>query len=54
MAQADDAAAPAQKPKKRKTLLDLLFGDKADEQQDEAPVVEKKVVRQPKAALPRW
>ncbi|WP_421758780.1 DUF459 domain-containing protein [Devosia sp.] len=52
VAQATDAQAPAQKPKKRKTLLEFLFGDKPDEQQDEPPVVEKKVVRQPKAALP--
>ena len=42
------AEAPAQ-PKKRKTLMDLLFGN---DQQEEAPVVQKPVVKKPKAELP--
>lgn len=45
VAQAEQAA----KPKKRKTLMDLLFGN---DQPEEPAVVEKPVVRQPKAALP--
>lgn len=41
-----------QRPRKRKTLMDLLFGGD-DEQQQEAPeVVEQPVVRTPKADLP--
>ena len=47
---AQEDAAPVQPPKKkRKTLLEFLFGDKEDDQRDETPV-EKKVVRKPKAA----
>lgn len=38
------------KPKKRKTLMDLLFGN--DKQEEEPVVVQKPVVRTPKAALP--
>jgi hypothetical protein len=48
VAQADEPAPR----KKRRTLMDLLFGDDQP-QQDEAPVVEKPVVKkQKKAALP--
>ena len=48
VAQADQ---PAQRPKKkRKTLMDMLFGN--DDQQDEQPVVDKPVVKvKPKVAV---
>ncbi len=44
---------PAQRPRKRRTLMDLLFGDDEKKAQDEAPVVQKPVVKkQVKAVLP--
>jgi hypothetical protein len=43
--------AQEQRPKKRKTLMDLLFGGD-DQQLEEAPVVEAPVERTPKAELP--
>lgn len=47
-------AQEQQRPRKRKTLLDLLFGNEEEQRQEEAPVVEEPaVVRKPKeASLP--
>jgi hypothetical protein len=42
-----------QRPRKRKTLMDLLFGNEEQQRQDEAPVVEAPAVVKPKeASLP--
>src|SRR6218665_3096871 len=43
--------AQQQRPRKRKPLMDLLFGGGA-EPQEEAPVIEEPVVKAPKADLP--
>ena len=57
IASASDRAEPIlvaqeQQPRKRKTLMDLLFGND-EQQQEQAPVDEPAVVRKPKeAALP--
>jgi hypothetical protein len=47
------AQGQQQRPRKRKTLMDLLFGDEDEQRQEEAPVVEAPAVVKPKeASLP--
>lgn len=45
-------AQEEQRPRRRKTLMDLLFGGDEERQQDIPEVVEKPVVTRPKADLP--
>lgn len=43
-------AQEQQRPRKRKTLMDLLFGNEEEQRREEAPVVEAPAVVKPKAA----
>ena len=65
MARESVAAAPAvlqqhdgrilvaqEQPRRRRTLMDLLFGDEQEQRRQEQPVIEKPVVRKPRASAP--